>query len=211
MAKYSDGVLGSIKGKIGPVVGSSWKDIPYLRSSSISVQKQLSQGQLVQQAKFALVSKFIHSISKMLESCYPATGKMTGTNNAFSRVYHHAITREYPHLELDGSRILVSLGELHNGGAPSVVATGNGQVQFSWADNSDGLMALKDDRSVPLLYCPGLKQSIYTLSGAPRNAGTCSLDAKAFRGKEVDTWISFRSAVGMLAASSIYTGKLAVQ
>ncbi len=208
MAKYKEGVLGGITGTIGPVVGATWKDIRYLRSRRKRVKQKPTLAQQVQQAKFSLVSKFVHSISELLKYCYPATPEMTGINSAFSWIYKNALEGSYPGIQLVGSKILVSRGEMHNAVGPAVTNIGNGMLQFSWTDNTDGLMAREDDRSVLLAHCPGLQQSIYTLDGATRRAGAAQLNAMEFKGIDVDTWICFLSADREQVATSIYTGRL---
>ena len=57
MGKYNQGVLGQFSGKVGPVVGSSWKGIGYLRSNARKTRnRDASMKTEIQTAKFKLAS-----------------------------------------------------------------------------------------------------------------------------------------------------------
>ncbi len=208
MATYESGLMGRFKGKVGPVIGAKWKGIPYMRSRNNIISRAPSLKQLEHRARFALVSTFVHSIGRLLMQCYPDTAEMTAINNAFAALYANAITGSYPDFELDFSKVLISKGELHNGDALAVTASGNGMVEFTWADNTDGLMAHQDDRSVLLVHCPEKKQSIYTLNGPERRECKASLNAINFKGNPVKTWIAFINRDKNLVSTSVYTGEL---
>ena len=210
MGKYEVGVLGSFDGKIGTVVGARWKGIEYMRHKGRKTKKPPTVAQLEQQAKFRTVSRFIHKFSKLLMACFPDTPEETAINSAFANIYAKAVIGNYPAFDLDYSKVLLSKGELHNANGPVAAATGAGIISFNWNDNTDGNMAFADDRSVLAVYCPELERSIYTLSGAARSAGKSDLNVMNFTGKEVETWISFLTADGKLAATGIYTGRITV-
>lgn len=209
MGKYEVGVLGNFDGKIGTVVGARWKGIEYMRHKGRKSKKPRSEAQLDHQAKFGCVAKFINRFDILLMTCYPDTPKQTGINQAFAQVYADAVVGAYPTYGLDYSKIAMSKGDLHNANQPVAAAAGGGIIKFSWNDNTDGLMARAEDRSVLIVYCPELNQANYTLTGPRRSEGSATLNVMNFAGKEVQTWITFLSAKGM-PATSIYTGQLIV-
>lgn len=210
MAKYEVGVLGNFDGKVGTVVGASWRGIPYMRHKGRKSKKPRSQAQLEHQAKFKSVSKFVKAVSKLLMACYRDSPEQTGVNHAFSDIYAKALTGVYPAYSLDYSKISVSKGVLFNADGPAAAAAGTGIVKFTWSDNTDNNLALATDKAVLVAYCPELEQAVYTLQGAARSAGTDNLNMKNFAGKVVETWIAFMSANGQEVSSSIYTGQLTV-
>ena len=210
MGTYQNGILGSFNGKVGPIVGANWKDVNYMRSKGRKTTKGPSLKQLEHRVKFSLVSKFVHKIGALLMKYYPATSELTSINHAFANIYGKAITGAYPLFELDYSRILISRGELHNCGVPQVRLTGNGMIEFSWIDNTDNLMANADDRCLVLVYCPEMRQCVYTNTGSIRKVGKENMNASYFTGKLVETWITFISADDKIAATSIYTGQFMI-
>ena len=72
MGKYIKGILGSFLGKVGTVIGSSWKGIEYMRSRGKKSSKPPTQAQLIQQAKFKLLVRFvIPAAIQLLRFCSP--------------------------------------------------------------------------------------------------------------------------------------------
>lgn len=54
MGVISQGILGGVSGKVGNVVGASWKGIDYLRIKPSNVANPRTEGQVSQRTKFAL-------------------------------------------------------------------------------------------------------------------------------------------------------------
>ncbi len=210
MGKFEVGVLGNFDGKIGTVVGAKWKGIEYMRHKGRKSKKPPTAAQLEQRAKFTCVIKLVNTLTNVLAACYPDSPKKTALNHAFSDIYDKALTGTYPTFSLDYSKVSISKGHLHNANDPVAEAAGNGIIKFSWNDNSDGNVANKDDKSVLAMYCPELDETVYTLSGAQRDAGSASLNVMNYKGKVVETWIAFMSADGQLVSTSRYTGQLTV-
>ncbi|HMK04970.1 MAG TPA: DUF6266 family protein [Ferruginibacter sp.] len=211
MAKYEKGILGPFNGKVGPVVGSSWKGIDIMKSKSKRSNKTPSQAQLVQQSKFSLVAGFINGISSLLKNSFKAvSGPMSEMNSALRYHLEHAITGTYPAFTLDYVQVLVSKGQLLNATNTTAAAAAGGNVQFNWTDNSGIAMADATDKSILVTYCPALKRFAFNSAGPGRSAGTANLDASVFNGQTVHTWIGFISADGKEAATSIYTGQVVI-
>lgn len=211
MGTYVKGILGGFRGKVGTVIGSTWKGIEYMKSRNSKRSKPATQAQLEQQARFSLLIKFVSTISKLLMISFKNSAiKMTGTNSAFAYNFENAIIGIYPAFSLDYANVLVSKGQLHNASNLAASAAGSGQVKVDWIDNSGTAMANADDKSIIVVYCPELNRAVYTLNGAARNAGTASINAGNFAGQTVETWVGFISANGVEVATSVYTGQLVV-
>lgn len=58
MAKIPQGILGGVSGKIGGVIGSSWKGINVIKTKPLSVSNPRTVPQLEQRAKFKGVTQF---------------------------------------------------------------------------------------------------------------------------------------------------------
>ncbi len=211
MAKYNDGILGKFQGTAGPIVGSTWKGINYLKARQRKSHKPRSRAQLEQQAKFTMLIRFLSSMGQLLVRGFKDHAiRMTGINSAYAYNYEHALTGNYPDYSLNYSKVLVSSGQLLPAANPTAVDNGNGKVRFSWTDNSGIAMANADDKCLVVVHCPELHQSVYTTSGAERHDCEYTINAGIFMGKTVETWVAFISADGANVATSIYTGQLAV-
>lgn len=210
MGKYEVGVLGNFDGKIGTVVGARWKGIEYMRHKGRKSKKPRTAAQLEHQAKFRCVSRFVHKFSELLMACYTDTPEQTAINHAFADIYTDAIIGNYPAFDLDYSKVAVTDGSLQNANGPAAAPAGSGIIRFDWNDNTNGKKCKATDKAVLVVYCPELEEAIYTLAGAERRAGSDNLNVMNFTGKVVETWVSFLSADGKLAAPSFYTGSLTV-
>jgi hypothetical protein len=211
MAIINKGILGPISGTVGTVIGGSWKGISYVRSQSTSRRTNFSIKQLEQQAKFALVMKFLQSMTALLVITFRDYAvEMSGFNNAMRYTLLNAITGSYPNFDIDYNMALVSRGDLPNASGPTAVSTVAGTVTYQWQDNSGTGKAQPTDASILVVYCPSRNQCIYTTTGATRSTGGDALLVQAFSGLAVQTYIGFISADGKSVASSVYTGQLTV-
>jgi hypothetical protein len=207
MGTIKQGILGGFNGKVGTVVGSTWKGIDVMRSRPKGRKSKFSDSQLDQQARFALMIKFLQPLTDFLTVTYKkSVVKMTGFNKVFSDNIRNAITGVYPALTVDYPKVQLSSGKLPNGGSPAAVSTAAGKLTFNWTDNSTPTLGLSSDLAFVAAYSSDLDHWIFSISTVARNAATLTLDAAAFSGKPVQTWIGFVSADGNKASNSLYTG-----
>lgn len=213
MGRISKGILGGVSGTVGTVVGSNWRGIDYIRSKSVSRSSSTSLSQEVQRAKFRLVAGFLGTLRDLLRFSFSDfANRMTGRNHALAYTMKNAVTGIYPDLELQYSMILVARGsKLPNAENPGAASAAAGKIDFSWTDNSGIGSARPTDKSILVVHCPALKQSLFTATGTPRSTGAASFNVPAFSGKQVHTWLAFISENGKEVATSVYTGMLNVQ
>lgn len=211
MGIINKGILGGFSGKVGSVIGGSWKGIDYMRSKANRGKFVPTQTQHAQQLKFGIVMKFVQPMAGLLNITFRDFAvKMTGINNAFGYNIKNAITGTYPTFALDYSLSLVSRGELPNILGPAVTVGAGSLLTWSWTDNSGVGIAKPDDQAVLVAYCPTLRQAIYTTAGGARNALTGDLTLTPFAGLAVETYIGFISADGRKIANSYFTGEVTV-
>jgi len=212
MGTIQKGILGGFSGKVGSVVGGSWKGIDYMRSKANRRTATSTQRQKEQQMKFGLIAKFQQPLANLLAISFKSYAiKMTGSNSAMSYNLRNAITGTYPDFTIDYSKALVSRGDMPNAINPTATAAAAGVVNFTWQNNAGAGKASDTDKSILVAYCPELDQSIFTDAGADRSEETASLDLSVFSGLQVETWMGFISASGKLTATSVFTGEVTVQ
>lgn len=211
MGTINKGILGGFSGKVGSVVGGTWKGIDYMRSKSNRKNFLATDKQLAQQMKFSLLMGFLQPMAGLLSISFRDFAvKMTGINNAFSYNYEKAITGVYPALSIDYSNALVSRGSLPNATGPAVTSGAGSILTFNWTDNSGVGGAASTDQAIFVAYCPGRKQCIFTTAGGARNALTGTLNLVPFSGQQVQTYIGFLSADEMTVSDSYFTGQVTV-
>jgi len=212
MGTTSKGILTPINGTVGPVVGSTWRGKEYLKSRPKKSSKPPTEKQLMQQAKFKLVGKFVKQLVSLVSRSFenPAA-KTSGFNRAFAHAITEALTGSYPAYGIDYTKTQVSEGPLRNPNTPASTAAGAGMVKFTWVANS-GSMANDDDRCIGVIYCPELNSATFTdfNSGAFRTAGSHEEDASQYVGKTVHTWLLFKATNAEVYSTSAYLGELVV-
>ena len=211
MGTINKGILGGFSGKVGTVVGGTWKGISYMRSRSGKRTGQATDLQLEQQSKFRLTIQFLRQFTALLNITFKdfANG-ITGPNAALAYNIRNGISGTYPNFSINYSMVLLSRGTLANAIAPTATAGTAGKVNFAWTDNTGNGFAKSNDKAILIVYCPDLDQTISTLSGANRNMSGDTLEVTNFSGKTVQTWVAFISADGKNVSDSLFTGQVAV-
>ena len=70
MARLKQGILGPVSGSVGTIVGSSWKDIDYIRSKSTGTKGDPTPAQLDNQYKFSAVINFVSTMTELLNQTF---------------------------------------------------------------------------------------------------------------------------------------------
>ena len=144
MGIINQGILGAVKGKVGPVVGAKWKNIPYLRSYVVPKYTN-TDAQAAQRSALTAVSNFAR---KMLTSIVqplwnPKTSVMSGYNLFIKSNISQFVTPNF----YVTTGVLVADGNLEGiEGLAATYATSDGTVTITWSDNSGINDALASDK-----------------------------------------------------------------
>lgn len=196
MSTIKQGILGGFSGKVGTVIGASWKGINYMRGIAPSVSNPRTQAQLNQRAKFSATIKFLQPLTSFLRIGFKneAVG-MTAFNAAMSYTIHNAISGVYPSYEIDYAKALVSQGSLPEALNPTAVSTTASEVKFTWEDNSLDTNAMPDDKVLLVVYNPVKKRAVTVEGGNTRTSGSQVITLPdSFSGDEVQCYIAFQNA-----------------
>ncbi|MEJ0081356.1 MAG: DUF6266 family protein [Puia sp.] len=113
MAKFSQGINGPFYGKVGAVVGYTWKGIPVMRGLPKSRTKPFTPKELNQQAKFRLMNGFLTPLNDLFNVTFAHLAvQMSAYNKAFSYNIKNATTGFGPDLAIDYNMVLISRGDL---------------------------------------------------------------------------------------------------
>lgn len=211
MGKIAQGILGGLSGKVGNVIGGSWKGIDYIRIKPTSVANPRTEGQVNQRNKFSATIEFLQPNKEFINVGYKGYAiKKTPFNAAMSYVLGNAITGIAPDFSVDYADALVSRGSLSGVLNGSTDLGTPGEVSFSWGDNSAEGNANTTDKAMLLVYNPSKKESIYVLAGPVRTAGIGVVDVPVtYSGDTVQLFMAFVSLDGKVSNSS-YLGSGAV-
>ncbi len=204
MGKIGQGILGGLSGKVGNVIGGSWKGIDYIRIKPTSVANPRTEGQVNQRNKFSATIEFLQPNKDFINVGYKSFAiKQTPFNAAMSYVLNNAIIGIAPDFSVDYSSALLSKGILSKALNPLADLSTAGQVSFSWDDNSTENNAKRTDRAMLLVYNPMKNESTYQLAGVDRITGTEVLVIpNSYTGDTVEMFMAFVSLDGKVSNSS---------
>src|SRR3954469_19541011 len=121
---------------------------------------------------------------------------------------NQALVGTYPDMQLSYAKVLISKGILPGAENATAVADENGNIHFSFTDNSDTGTASPYDKVIAVAFCEALQQAIFSLNAGLRKNGEAILNTSMFKGYEVETWIGFLSGDEMNASDSVWTGRV---
>ena len=213
------GILGGLSGKVGNVVGGTWKGISYLRSLPASVKDAKSIKQRISRLKMHLVVQFLQTCTDYIRIGFKGYAiKMSAFNAATSYNYHNGIVGAYPDLLYDYAGIMVSRGKLTAVNDATCSAPATLRVAVSWIDNSGDGNASSADTAMLLVFNPEKMRSVYLFQGAIRSDGSVEMDVpRDFVGDEVHCYLSFSDFANLVTgqakdyvSNSVYAGSVTV-
>ena len=132
--------------------------------------------------------------------------KGSGYNRSTGAIMNRAIISS-PEIKLSYPRILISQGPIPSVDYASALVNQEGNILFTWTDNTGTGTAKENDIAILVAFFPGTKQVVYTFSDATRKDGAAMLETGSIKGA-AETWIGFLSADETNAADSLYAGSI---
>jgi hypothetical protein len=209
MARVINGINGGFTGTVGTVTGYTRNGGNFMRSRHRRKDNIKSEARVTQQQKIKVCNEFTKpfSGSGFFNKSFAANGATnTGYNRATSAIMNQAIIQE-PAPALFYPLVLVSSGMLPGAVYASALVNEDGNIVFSWTNNTGTGTAKKDDKALLVAYFPESKQAIYEISSSTRKDGNAVLQMNSMKGI-AETWIGFISIDETNAADSVYTGSV---
>lgn len=207
MGKIKQGILGGFSGKVGPVIGSSWKGKAVMRAQALSYNDRNSQAQQEQRAKFGIVAKFLASVNGFIKNGFASKAKgMTQQNVAMIINLEEAISGNFPNYEINYNKVVVSDGSVDLPYDPSG-SVADGELTVTWADNSGQGDALATDNAMLLLYNTTQKKAVWALTDAKRSDRSAKISVPtAWTGDTAVAYLAMRRASNGGTSKSAYVG-----
>ena len=113
MGTIKQGILGGFNGKVGTVIGSSWKGITYMKGRAQHVKNPRTAGQIYQRNAMKAIALALRPIASTLSLTFAkSAGKMSGYNKAVSVNLKKAIVNQDGEPVVDYSKLILSKGNL---------------------------------------------------------------------------------------------------
>ena len=213
MGTIKIGILGGFSGKVGTVIGATWKGIDYMRSRATSVSNPNTPAQLEHRAKFVTIVLFLKPLTAFLRFGFKSLAiKKSGFNAAMAANFKNdVIIGTYPAFNIDYTKISVSQGNLPGALNPATVSATAGTVRFTWENNSWETNASVDDQAVLVVYNPTKEAAVSVIGGLTRAVGSQTIILpNSFSGDEVQCYIAFTNANQSVISNSQYVMGLIV-
>lgn len=212
MARFLKGITGAYTGKVGSIVGSSWRGIDYIRSLPKKSSKPATLAQIEQRTKFGMTTAFLKSIKDVVKigfSDAKQKGKL-GYNVAFKHLINNAVEGVYPTLEINYANVLIANGSLATLVGLSVQENAPQELTLTWQPDVNRFNAFLDDQVIVLLYNPS--DNLFTIyEQITREDATMTISLPAsYGGKSIVGWAFVIHREGEQTSASQYLGQIAV-
>ena len=209
MATLSKGILGGFSGKVGPVVGATWRGMDVIRSRPKSSKRTPSEKQLEQQLKFKLAISFLQPIKNIQSRFFGSgSGVKSRVNMAVSYTISEAIQMVAGLPELIYNKVLITRGELTSFQNAVLTTQPGGVLHLEWEDNStQGDAAPKDQVSI-VCYCAELNNWEIYEGIVMRSDLMADVTLPAYcLGKTMEVYAFLNNEKQTAASTSLYLGQ----
>lgn len=208
MATISKGILGGFSGKVGTVVGASWRGKDIIRSRPKATQRIPTDRQLLQQMKFSMVSRFLQPLKGIQNRFFGIkSGDRSRVNMAASYTMREAVEVIDNIPELAFSKVLITKGDLTGFQNISATALRNSQLKIQWEDNSAQGSASATDLVSVVCFSNDLNMFEIYEDLVPRSGVTTEVTLPSYlAGEEVQVWAYLHNKKQTAASNSFYLG-----
>lgn len=210
MTKLKQGILGPISGKIGPVIGGIWKNIPYLREAARpgSKKKKRSEAQIASSEKFKFINKWLEPFQPYVSIGFNVLAVHKTERNIAHTLNYDAVTGIHPNLNVDYSKVVISKGSLPMLFSPQISMASATEVKLDWQQIIHP-RSKYNDQVMLMLYCPEIGYADGFTGGVNRALKTTTFKFHPkLAGKLLHAYVSITSASRKMVANSQYLGAL---
>ena len=209
MAIFTVGPFGRPSGKIGNVVFYELNG--QLVGRKIGKPGKPSLKQKANRQAMSATMEFLKPMTDFINVSFKseAEGSLKNPHNlATSYNKKHALTGEYPNIQVDYAKAILSTGQLESANELKISKGENG-LHLSW-DSSIAENGGNDDLLMVMISHPGRKCASGYLNAARRADGSCFLPLSKdwMIGEQMEIYVCFKSANGKLISDSAYAGNL---
>lgn len=206
MGTIKQGILGGFSGKVGTVVGSSWKGEAYMRGIANHVKNPNTPKQQEQRHKLEIAQTFMKQALQFINvGLKDYAKKQSPYNYAVRQMVNNAIG-DAPDYTIDYSKIVLSRGILTPPSVQIMYVTMT-DIDILWGDQNGHGNAKDDDVSVFLCYNMERQEVFFDFNGFIRSAGTSHVFLpEDWDGDHIHAWFAMRSADWKLITNSEYLG-----
>jgi len=209
MARFIKGIHGSYQGKVGSIVGASWRGIDYVRSLPKKSSKAASEDQMAQRMKFGMTTSFLKSIKDVLMLGFSDSKQRnkTGYNVAFQQLINNAFQGTYPDFTIDYAAVKIASGSLAASIGLQATESAPRVLSLNWDPIANRFNAFDDDQILVILYDEA-DNIFFAYEGATRADAAMDITLPdSYSGKTIVGWSFNIHRDGVTTSSSQYLGE----
>lgn len=205
MGKLRQGILGGVSGKVGNVIGASWKGIATIKAMPMSVANPKTAAQVKQREQMkGIVAVATFLLAAVIKPLWDRTSvKMSGYNSfvkANISTFRNLVFTDFDLFIISTGKIAASV----YGDITASIAAGTCVVD--WVDDSgEGFKLATDDAYVVL--CDSAQNTwSYSAAAVKRSALSCTvqLPEGTEDGDQLHVYLAFRRADGLYTSKTVY-------
>lgn len=210
MGKIKTGILGGFQGKVGTVIGSTWRGESIMRALPKTAAKAPTESQRIQRLKFKAVSEFLNPLRSTLSTYF---GNDTGVKSKYNMATSYHITNAVEITEAGTQilypRVLVAKGTLF--GFQNLTTTqSETAITLNWEDNTVFGNAKAEDTVNVVCFIEEVNTFYVFESIANREGLTASVTLpQNFLGYNVEVYAFLYDTVSKTSSNSVYLGNIA--
>jgi len=210
MGHLRNGLFGGFHGRIGNLVGYTLKGKHVIRTIGKS-SKPLTPARKANCEKMKVVNEIlkpsIHAIRAGFRLAVAGTDR-NEYNEAVSYNKKNAVQGIYPDINLDYTKVLMSMGTLPVAINPGI-SQNQEKITFTWEISDSPASEYHTDRTMLVIYFPDIKETCCQLVGAKRVEGKDVIVIGLEHVNErMEAYISFAKDNGKAVSNSIHAGSL---
>jgi hypothetical protein len=204
MGKIPQGILGGVSGKVGGVVGSSWKGINVIKTKPLSVSNPKTAGQVAQRSAFSEVVGI--ATENLAVICKPLWDRFASKQSGYNAFVQKNIGKFTLGLPDYTKGFVISDGKMESTELTTYDFTPSTQaLELEWVDDSGSGYKLEDDELFFMFVDKTKKQVVSMATGAKRIDESCSVTLPAtFAGiAAADIMCAFKRKDGTVVSKQV--------
>ena len=208
MGRYQKGIMGGFNGKVGNIIGSTWRGINYMRSLSDRRNTRASEKQLQHRAKFAYAMEFLQPLFPVVNIGYRNhDARQLPVNAAMQQIMKQVVEGVAPDLSINYSKLRVAQGSLETARKETIAIDGD-EIAFTWEAITQDAELYDDNYAILLGVGEGLYPSYSVREFRRQNNGGVIALPDGESGTAVHCYLAFYHETNSGVSNSKYLGSV---
>lgn len=201
MGKIRNGILGPMTGKLGGVVGRTWKGLNTLASYQPNVSNPRTSLQVAQRTKMKTITQLASELNTLfIKPLWDRFAKNMSGYNAFIQANVSKVNEEG---RIDYENLVFSQGKM-SAVEIELESNGNDFIKIKWNTDLPDAFSLATDKAYIAILDRKGKLWAYSAGTIQRSAGSANIEFPYRDSYEVNIYLAFRRVDGTIVSNSSY-------